>query len=357
MTADVYATIASYEDPDTPMTCASLLADPGLNVRLHVVLQTDDLGLYQAVVATGAEVLHIPRANARGCCWARAKGQLHWHGERYWAQFDSHTRFEPGWALTLARQLDDLPGKAALSSYALAFGADLRPHHPGMTSDMVLQSWGDDGWHCAQSTVPIGELCPDGKPVPGRTWSAHLHFSPAYWIEEVPYDPQLWFSGEEQSTMLRAWTHGWDIYAPAICPVYHRYVRTDENVKIRMRQNISEHMPDSWKQDVVSKDRIARLYGWERPYVHHPHWHENGVVLPPDGQGLGVYGLGTDRTLEEFTEWSGLDVTTLQHLENSDWRRKLAGEEDDWDALMTHGKQVYPGNQRGGPFAAHVPDP
>ena len=347
--ADVLATIAAYEDIEIAYTCASLLADPGLSVRLHVVLQTDDPALEYAVRATGAEVYRVSRADARGACWPRALGQLQHNGERYWAQFDSHSRFDTGWAQTLASQLESLPNKAALSSYALPYGPGVNPWSPDMVSDMKVHRWGDDGWHCAQVATPRSTLCPDNRPVPGRSWSAHLHFSRSSWIQEVPYDPAIWFSGEEQTTMVRAWTHGWDVWVPVVCPVYHRY----HHESIRYRETVSQHKSDWWKYDVISKDRVARVYGWPRPPVH-AHWAAEGVVLPPDSEGLGVYGIGGERSIDAFISWSGIDMGRLLYLPSDAWRRKLAGATEDWDALMTVGDGVLPGNQRGGPFARHV---
>ena len=34
-------------------------------------------------------------------------------------------------------------------------------------------------------------------------------------VEEIPYDPEISFFGEEICFAVRAWTRGWDIYSPS----------------------------------------------------------------------------------------------------------------------------------------------
>ena len=317
--AEVFATIASYEDPETPITCASLLADPGLDVRLHVVLQTDDDALEHATRATGAEVLRLPRSSGRGACWPRAVGHTYYGGERYLAMFDSHMRFEPGWALTFADQLQGLGERAALTAYVHDSNSNA-PDVPDHSSVMDVFEWGDDGWHCRPKHVHRDGF-PGGRPLPARAFSAHCFFvHAALWLTEVPYDPQLYFGGEEQTILLRGWTRGWDFFHPAINVVSHRYHRDG----FKFREMIHEHNPEWWKFDVVSKDRIARFYGWERP--SESHWPEHGIRLPANPD-LGVFGPGDVRSIAEFEEWSGLDIQARTFLTDEEWRRKLAGED------------------------------
>ena len=313
--SEVFATIASYEDPETPSTCASLLADPGLTTRLHVVLQTDDDGLYRATRATGAEVLRIPREDARGACWPRAVSHTYHRGERWIAQFDSHMRFDPGWAATLAEQLDGLGHRAALTAYVHDFATDAN-HPPDHASIMDIFQWGDDGWHCRPAYYSLNDF-PGGRPIPARVLSAHCLFAPALWLEEIPYDPKIYFSGEEQTLMLRAWTCGWDLFHPACNVVYHRYHKKG----FKYREMISDHNPEWWKIDVVSKDRVARFYGWPRPWEQH--WDGHGIVVP-ENPDLGVFGPGDVRTIQEFEEWAGVDIQARTHLPDAEWRQKLS---------------------------------
>ena len=41
----------------------------------------------------------------------------------------------------------------------------------------------------------------------------------------VPYDPTLYFLGEEITLAVRAYTHGYDLFHPSETIVWHEYTR------------------------------------------------------------------------------------------------------------------------------------
>ena len=47
-------------------------------------------------------------------------------------------------------------------------------------------------------------------PVAGFHVAGGCVFAPGRIVNEIPYDPLLYFHGEEQALALRAWTRGWD---------------------------------------------------------------------------------------------------------------------------------------------------
>merc|ERR1711957_413939 len=55
--------------------------------------------------------------------------------------------------------------------------------------------------------------------------AAGFFFTRAEFLVDVPFDPFLpWcFMGEEIALSMRAWTHGWDIYAPRKNLIAHQY--------------------------------------------------------------------------------------------------------------------------------------
>ena len=62
------------------------------------------------------------------------------------------------------------------------------------------------------------------KPIYGLHVAAGCLFAPGTVVNALPYDPFLYFHGEEQSLALRAWTRGWDIFHVPAVPLYHHYV-------------------------------------------------------------------------------------------------------------------------------------
>ena len=56
-------------------------------------------------------------------------------------------------------------------------------------------------------------------------WAAGFSFSRGHFVARVPYDcclPMM-FQGEEISMAARAWSHGYDFYAPMASVVFHEY--------------------------------------------------------------------------------------------------------------------------------------
>ena len=55
--------------------------------------------------------------------------------------------------------------------------------------------------------------------------AAGFFFTRAEFLRDVPFDPFMpWlFMGEEIALSMRAWTHGWNIYAPRKNLISHQY--------------------------------------------------------------------------------------------------------------------------------------
>jgi len=56
---------------------------------------------------------------------------------------------------------------------------------------------------------------PPGKtpkqPFRARFLAAGFLFAPGCFVQEVPYDPELYFMGEKSAMTVRAFTHGYDL--------------------------------------------------------------------------------------------------------------------------------------------------
>jgi len=115
-------------------------------------------------------------------------------------------------------------------------------------------------------------------------WAAGQSFSRCHAERNVPVDKELkWmFTGEEVNRAVRLWTHGYDLYNPSVNAVLHNY--TDA------KQSFWEHHGESSAMSAeqeASEVRIKALLAGKQV----------------DG-GFGRFGLGNQRTLEEYVAWS-----------------------------------------------------
>jgi hypothetical protein len=233
-------------------------------------------------------VLDVPWWQSLGACWARAEIMKLWRGEPWFLQVDSHCRFVYGWDRKLIEMAEQLRSngspKPIISAYALSF-------RPGRLEVLA----GEPGQIAFQAFTPdsIPQLKPTGfprgvageDPVPARFLAAGFLFAPGSFVQEVPYDPEVYFFGEEPTMAVRAFTHGYDLFHPTTSLVWHDYQR------LHARRHWGDHtggdeVPRVWTElDHESRDKVRRLL---------------------TGEPVESFGLGTERTLEEYEAYAGL---------------------------------------------------
>jgi Glycosyltransferase (GlcNAc) len=84
-----------------------------------------------------------------------------------------------------------------------------------------------------------------------RFLSAHFLFTIGSFTQEVPYDPELYFFGEEINLAQRAFTWGYDFFHPQEMLVWHQYNRDGP-------KHWSDH-PGWGERDVLSRAKISQL--------------------------------------------------------------------------------------------------
>jgi hypothetical protein len=120
------------------------------------------------------------------------------------------------------------------------------------------------------------------KPIPARHISAALLFTTSEWVKEVPYDPNLYFHGEEGSLAIRSFTNGYDIYNPNKFVIWHSKYRFPDRKR---------HW-NTFDEQIVSKMQVANNQRYQK-------------IIRNEIEG--IYGLGTKRNLEDWKNYSGID--------------------------------------------------
>ena len=266
--------------------------------------------------------LRVDPQYARGVCWARNLAQSLHSGEEYFFQVDSHTLFDQFWDTTLIEQFNELKlyhKKPVISSYPHAFEAVdnnilnlKKTKYDGLMTliadeeNAFIHSEKYENYYVGTKTHII-----DSKdPVHGYMIGANFLFLGGESVEEVPYDPFLYFSGEEHSLALRYYTHGYNIFHVPNIPVYHYYGR-DYRTTIWSDDKVEQTKPVKWWQlDIRSKKRLKEIVCGK----------------------TGTYGLGDQRTVEQYINWSGIDYfsrrleprsKTGETVFNIDYRNKI----------------------------------
>jgi len=223
----IFVSIANYRDSETRATVEDLFAQAAWPERLRVGV------LSQVVPGQDDDCLAAPHpqvrqvcihaSQSRGVCWARHKllAEIR-DNEEFVLQIDSHSRFSPGWDVRFLEMLAACPSdRPIVSSYPVAYVPPRELTRPLITVN-IAKDFNDKGVLVLKSdTLKYGLRPP--SPLPAAFVGAGCLFGPAEAFDQVPYDPFLYFHGEEATISARLWTHGWDIFAPNDVLMYHNY--------------------------------------------------------------------------------------------------------------------------------------
>ena len=299
----IFVSIASYCDPLLDFTVRSAFGQASRPERVVLAIieqQVPDLRLrVPERWAPQVRSVHLDPLQARGACWARALAMTLYQGERWFLQIDSHTWFEPGWDERLVRwghACQALNPRCLITTYPNPFRLVNGQPCAELVGRQVLAHVVKPDEVFAQShptlmfeAVPVASE----QPVYGLHVAGGFLFAPGTVVNALPYDPFLYFHGEEQSFALRAWTHGWDIFHIPGVPLYHHYVPPTGS---------GRPMHGSPELNAAAGARLRALL-----------W---------DGGDLGIYGLGTVRSLAEFAAFSGIDYAA-RHIAPSAYKARF----------------------------------
>lgn len=294
----IFVSIASYRDQFLPFTIDSVLEQATHPERLTFGLcwQADESEQLDAYIDDPRfRIRKYPYHASLGYGWARAEIQKLYAGEKYHLLIDSHSLLAKGWDENLIAQLEAKPGKKPLlttSSPPFTFDSDgnakipwsgtERDGVPLMKCERVMPA----GWIDIQMArerkserhQQTGLVC------------CNFVFTHGAWIREVPEDPAMINAGHESALSARTFTHGYDIYLPDEIQVWH----LDYDNYPSGRNKVWEAKSDAWQAE-GTQNMLRRLdvlfYG------------------RGDQSLLGRYVLGTERTVGEWAEAIGLDLS------------------------------------------------
>jgi hypothetical protein len=291
--------LPAYREPELIPTIKSALENAQFPERIHFGIcrqfnpedKFDNIDEYRT--DERFKIFDLPYEQAKGLPYARAiiNDKL-LTDEDFVCQLDSHHRFDKNWDSTLIKWYYDLKN----GGYNPLICGYLPYYNPfNDPAERTMEPWLSE----AASFYPFGTIFirPRGipnwqqltNPFPARFLSGHFAFGPNKWAREIRHDPDIYFSGEEINLTVRSFTHGYDLFHPHRCIIWHATMRTERNgILVWDDQYKKGNYSFGTLQD-KARAKIRQL-----------------LRIEDNGFDLRGYDLGTVRTLREYEKYTGI---------------------------------------------------
>jgi glycosyltransferase involved in cell wall biosynthesis len=304
----IFVQVASYRDPELILTVDDMItkAKNPENLTFGICWQydeTEDTDVFNHMENIRISKHHY--SESQGLGWARNITNKLYDGEKYTLQIDSHHRFVQNWdeiVLEDYNQALQVSEKPIITTYCTPFNPkecsckyDPTPclmSQYEFSADKLLMSM---PWY-------IQDYKERTHVIKARTISGHFYFTTGDFIEEVSYDPDIYFGGytEETTLSVRAFTKGYDFYSPYRMVMWHEYTRNYRKKHWEDHGTESATLKTSGERDVYARNKTRQLFGQE----------EHGIDM-------GIYGLGDVRSLHDYEVYGGFDFKNCRIQEHT----------------------------------------
>lgn len=288
MSKKIFIQIASYRDPELIPTIKNCLLNAQYpdNLFFGICWQHGpDENLSEFMNNSNFKIISIHYSKSKGCCWARNKIQQLYDNEDYTLQIDSHHRFVKNWDILLIDMYNKLIEKGFSKPIITTYLPSYNPLND--PKERILTPWKIDFKEITKdqqvlfipSNINNFELLTE--PIQAKFYSAHFTFTSGQFIKDIPYDPELYFTGEEMSITVRAFTYGYTLFHPHILIAWHEYTRAN-----RVKQWDDDK--EWWKKDLLSKKHYMNIF-----------------------YNYGLYGIGKEKTIQDYINFSGINFLNI----------------------------------------------
>lgn len=294
----IFISIAAYRDPELVPTVEDCLARARHPERLRFGICWQHGADEPSLPWAGDprfRIIDVAWEESRGACWARAEVMARFDGEEYFLQLDSHHRFVQDWDVIAIDELRRAPAeKPVLTAYLTPYDPERPDEREHLPMQMNFDRFTEQGIVLCRP----GELRDwrtRSRPARARFLSAHFLFAPGSFVRDVPYDPDLYFTGEEITMAVRAYTHGYDLFHPHRMIAWHEYTRA-----YRAHKHWTDHdgartgEPAWYDRDRASLAKVDEFLAHPAP---------------------GPFGLGTARSFAEYEAFAGLSIAARRAQE------------------------------------------
>jgi hypothetical protein len=322
----IFISIASYRDDETPKTILSAFnkAKNPYRVFLGICQQNKESDIdcinndliknkLNPILLKNILVNRIDYTEAKGPTFARYLCSLLYRGEKYYMQIDSHIQFAQNWDEICVNSINIIKNEGLSTKPVLSY----YPKHYEKNTE-VLDNDPENVPRICKSVINDRNMVTyngaeilqkANLPTKSASIAAGTFFCEGYFLEEVPFDPELpdLFTGEEVLFSARMWTHGWDIFNFNKNVTYHYYTRAKD--------------PKFWDDNKQQNDSNAFR---KVKYILNL---ENTKLEDLDTslrQNVNKYGLGKERTIQQFWDFCGINWDKKEI--NKDFCRNGIGE-------------------------------
>ena len=294
----IFIQIASYRDIDIKNTIKSCLDNAKYpeNITFGIVNQYDENdGTFLDILefTDAFKIINIHYTKSKGCCWARHKTQLFYSGETFVMQIDSHLRFQPKWDETCINMYNDLKqngvNKPLISTYLPEFTYNHKTNITTFTHtpcEMVFTEYNKKTGIPQYNCKPIlNNVEFETLTIKGKYFSGHFSFAGSSFIDEIKYDPNIYFMGEETLISIRAYTYGYDIYIPTCIVAHHNYLRDGRTT----------HWYDNYNWIILENKSVNRYKQLLSNFANKTQMYEQ-------------YGIGKERTFMEYCNYINIEL-------------------------------------------------
>lgn len=289
----IFISIASYRDPDLINTVRDCYDKAKYKECLFIsVYSQAEHDEHPDLSFMPKDQIRYTKVNwdqARGACYARSVSSENIN-TNFFLQIDSHSRFKEFWDELIIQNfftakkywgeriiLTNYPdpfvienGLVRLIDYPSLKKIDIHWDEPSK----MIQAKND--WPDVVDTVFGDEH---------YFLSGGCFFCKSYILNEVPYDKDLYFIGEEPSMALRAYTRGIKLISPVVKFMYSNYDREHPKRSLHW-----EDHKDWWKLNRQSYMKLSKIMTGDKSF--------------------GVYGIDSEYLFEDYQKKTGIDLSS-----------------------------------------------
>lgn len=296
----IFVQIASYRDPQLVPTIDDMLAKATRPENLVFGIcwqydETEPIDKYDDNPQFRISKHHYSESEGLG--WARHITNTLYQDEYFTLQIDSHHRFVKGWDDILLQDYNQalmVSDKPIITTYCTPFDPAEQCTPCSRNNTPTLMSQYEFSSDKLLMSMPwyIHDYKERKRVIRARTLSGHFFFTLGEFIKNVPYDPDIYFGGytEETTLSVRAFTNGYDFFSPYRMVMWHEYTRNYRVKHWDDHGTESATKKTSGQRDIFARNKTRQLFGQE----------EHGIDM-------GIYGLGTIKTLHDYEEYAGFD--------------------------------------------------